>query len=114
MLRTLQEKARNAFRVFREYLFSRGLKPADLTIALLAVALVLFCWLFSMPFSEVVTSTMDITLGYSAKQDEQGLYYVVDDGHSRLFCFNEEADIRYAIVNPSDGDGNLYIDAIYF
>ena len=110
MLRTLQEKARNAFRVFREYLFSRGLKPADLTIALLAVALVLFCWLFSMPFSEVVTSTMDITLGYSAKQDEQGLYYVVDDGHSRLFCFNEEADIRYAIVNPSDGDGNLYID----
>ncbi|MBQ6206003.1 MAG: MFS transporter [Oscillospiraceae bacterium] len=110
MLQSLQMKARNVLRGFREYLFFRGLKLADLIMGLSAAALVLFCWLFPMNFSEVFTSTIDITLGYSAKQDEQGLYYVVDNGHSRLFCFDEEGAIRYAIVNPQDDVGNLYID----
>ena len=44
------------------------------------------------------------------KQDESGLYYVVDDGHNRLLCFDGESNIRYALVSPSDGRGVLYID----
>ena len=107
MSQPLQEKMRNAFLSFKERLFFRGLTPMDLYMGILAAALVLFCWLFSMPFSEVFTSTAEITLGYSAKQDEQGLYYVADNGHSRLICFDGEGRIRYAVVNPSDGAGYI-------
>ena len=110
MLNAIGEKARNAFRAFKAYLFFHGLKAADLVMGALAAALLLFCWFFSMSFSEVFTSSMDITLGYSAKQDERGLYYVVDDGHSRLLCFDADARVRYALVDPSDGEGGLYIE----
>ncbi|MBQ7682522.1 MAG: hypothetical protein IJT31_10000, partial [Oscillibacter sp.] len=103
-------KANKALRAFRNYLFVRRLKYTDVILGTVAAALLLFCWLFSMPLSQVFTSTMDITLGYSAKQDESGLYYVVDDGHNRLLCFDEQARIRYALVSPSDGEGSLYID----
>ena len=102
--------ANKAFRAFRNYLFVRKLKYTDVILGAVASALLLFCWLFSMPFSQVFTSTLDITLGYSAKQDENGLYYVIDDGHNRLLCFDGDALIRYALVNPSDGDASLYID----
>ena len=103
-------KANKALRAFRDYLFVRRLKYTDVILGSVAAALLLFCWLFSMPLSQVFTSTMDITLGYSAKQGESGLYYVVDDGHNRLLCFDEQARIRYALVSPSDGEGSLYID----
>ena len=104
-------EANRALRVFKDYLLFRGLKYADIILAVAAAALLLFCWLFSMPFSEVFTVTTDITLGYSAKQDEQGLYYVVDEGHNRLLCFDEDSRIRYALANPTDGEGGgLYID----
>ena len=104
-------KANKALRAFRNYLFVRRLKYTDVILGTVAAALLLFCWLFSMPLSQVFTSTMDITLGYSAKQDESGLYYVVDDGHSRLICFDADARIRYALVNPTDGDDDgLYIE----
>ena len=98
-------------RVCGEYLFFCGLKYTDLIIASIAAALALFCWLFAMPFSEAFTSTTDITFGYNAKQDAQGLYYALDDGHSRLLCFDENSRIRYALVSPTAGDsGALYID----
>ena len=112
MLEMMKKKrtVSQTFRVFQEYLFFRGLKHMDLILCAAAAALLLFCWMFSMPFSEVFTSTVDIALGYSAKQDAQGLYYVVDDGHARLLCFDQDARLRYALVNPTNGEGGgLYI-----
>lgn len=106
-----EREGSKAFRVFREYLFFRGLKQIDLILCAAAASLLLFCWMFSIPFSEVFTSTLDITFGYSAKQDAQGLYYAVDDGHTRLLCFDRDSRLRYALVNPTDGTGGgLYID----
>ena len=69
---------------FRDYLLFRGLHYTDIILVSVTAALLLVCWLFSMPVSEVFTSTAEITLGYSAKQDAQGLYYVIDGGHTRL------------------------------
>lgn len=110
MSQTLKEKARDAFGAFRVYLFARKIKFADLITGVLATALILFCWMLSMPFSEVFTTSVDITLGYSAKQDERGLYYVADDGHSRLLCFDKDARLKWALVNPSDGEDVFYIE----
>ena len=110
MLKACSEKTRTALYIFKGYLFSHGMNNADILTGAAAAALVLFCWMFRMPFSDAFRSTLDITLGYSAKQDESGLYYVVDDGHNRLLCFDGESNIRYALVSPSDGRGVLYID----
>ena len=107
MSQPLQKKLRNAVLSFKEGLFFHGLTPMDLSMGILAAALILFCWLFAMPFSEAFASATEITLGYSAKQDEQGLYYVTDNGHSRLLCFNEEGNIQYAVLNPSEGAGYI-------
>ena len=63
-----------------------------------------------MPVSDVFTKTIDISYGYNAKQDEQGLYYVVDSGHNRLLCFDKNTDIHFRLL-PTDTEGsNLYID----
>ena len=104
-------KKSDALRACGNYVLFRNLKYADLILVAVAAVLLWFCWTFSMPFSQAFTSMTDITLGYNAKQDEQGLYYVTDDGHRRLLCFDEDAHIRYALMNPTAGEGGgLYID----
>ena len=105
MLKARTEKTRTAFHVFKGYLFSQGLKYADVVIGIVAAALILLCWLFRMSPAQVFTPSLDITLGYSAKQDEQGLYYVIDDGRNRLICFDEDANIRYFLGG---------VDSLYF
>lgn len=106
-----QQKPSARLSAFREYLFSRSLKVADVILVGVMAALLLVCWLTAMPLSEVFSAKVDINLGYSAKQDAQGLYYVVDDGHSRLLCFGDDAKLRYALEDPTDGSGDvLYID----
>lgn len=50
-------------------------------------------------------------MAISAKQDENGNYYVIDSGHNRLICFDENATVKYAISNVTDDESNgLYID----
>ena len=93
------------------YLFSKGLKRMDFILVMPAVLLLFFCHLFSMPVGEAVKTTTDISLGYSAKQGADGLYYVLDSGHERLVCFNREGRIKFSIENPSDKKSDmLYID----
>ena len=108
--RKKKEKVPKKTGAFRDYLFFRGLKTADIVLGILASVLLVFCWNFRMPFSELFTPAVDITLGYSAKQDADGLYYVVDDGHNRLLCFDEDSGLRYALTSPEDDSGGLYID----
>lgn len=95
---------------FREYLFLHELKTADIVLGIFASVLLVLCWSFRMPFSEVFAPDVDITLGYSAKQDADGLYYVVDNGHNRLLCFDGQSRLKYAMENPSTGEDSLYIE----
>ena len=69
-----QKKTLSKLSAFREYLFFRGLKVADVILVGVMAALLLVCWLTAMPLSEVFTAKTDINLGYSAKQDAQGFY----------------------------------------
>ncbi len=88
-------------------------KPRKFDFVILPVALMLFyfCWEFYIPLSETGKYTEDIELGYIAKRDDQGSYYVVDSGHSRLICFDENSNIKYSLNDISNVDINeLYID----
>lgn len=95
----------------KQFLFSAKLTKADIVIALLFAA-VLFCvWKFRMPLEEVFQTTTAIDYGYEAKQGVDGNYYVVDDGHERLLCFDEDGKIKYEIKDPYDSISDLaYID----
>jgi len=96
---------------FIEYFKNPEISAVDLILTAIAIVMLIFCWKFSMPISDVFTKTVDITYGYNAKQDEQGMYYVVDDGHSRLLCFGADSNIQYILANLEDEEGgSLYID----
>ena len=98
---------------FNAYVSSQTPKRLDLVVLLVVVALVGFWWTYYIPLSETGTYTDDIEFGYTAKQDAQGNYYVVDSGHNRLICFDENANINYLLSDVSDGESSeLYIDDI--
>ena len=94
-----------------DYFSSTKLRKADLVILPITLMIFYLCWESYIPISETGQYTKDIDLGYSAKQDEQGLYYVVDSGHNRLICFDEDSNIKSLLNDVSDGESyGLYID----
>lgn len=102
---------KNAFRSMKDYLRKGSMSHVDLILTGLLGALLLFCWLFRMPLSEALTNKLEISYGYSAKQDEKGLFYVVDDGHNRLISFDSEEKVVSDLISPQNGEGgSLYID----
>lgn len=106
----MNPEKKSLFRKIKDYFTNPEISAADLLFVLITIILIIPCWKLYMPFSEAFTKTVDITYGYNAKQDEQGLYYVIDDGHNRLLCFDSDSNIQTMLV-PVDEDGNsLYID----
>ena len=100
----------NITKVFSSYVSTPNSTKIDFIIGLMALVFFYLCWSFYIPFSETGKYTTDIELGYSAKQDEEGYYYVVDSGHNRLICFDEDSNIQYEIDNVSDNESSgLYI-----
>lgn len=98
------EKRKNA-------LFSSNIGWKDFLMLLLLIPLIFMVCKFKMPLEEVFHTKAEITLGYSAKQGMDGNLYVLDDGHERLLCFDQEKNILFTIANPSDEkDSSLYID----
>ncbi len=103
-------KIDNITNAFFSYVSNQNFTKQDFIVGFIALVLFYFCWSFYIPFSETGKYTTDIELGYNAKQDEEGNYYVVDSGHSRLICFDEDSIIQYAIDDVSDGESKgLYI-----
>lgn len=98
----------------KKSLFTKGLKRDDFLILLLAVISVFVCYKCGMPIEEAFKSKSEISLGYSAKKGEDGNFYVLDNGHGRLICFDEQAVIKFSIENPSDEKSNsLYMDDFF-
>ena len=103
-------KISNIKKVFSSYVSTPNSTKTDFITGFIALVFFYLCWSFYIPLSETGKYTTDIELGYSAKQDEEGYYYVVDSGHNRLICFDEDSNIQYEIDNVSDNESNgLYI-----
>ena len=59
---------------------------------------------------EALSRTKEISFGYITRE-KNGRYFVIDDGHARIMCFDENGKELYSIVDPSDnGLSALYID----
>ncbi len=67
-----------------------------------------------MPFQEAFQGKIRITQGYSVRQGTDGAYYVLDNGHERLICFDRKGRVRFVIENLTDAEGDtLYIDDFF-
>lgn len=94
----------------KNYLLSKTLKRQDAVLAAIAIALALICVRFVMPFPEAVSGKTDLYLGYIAKAMNDR-YYTLDEGHTRLMCFDHDGQILLQLRNLSDnGESVLYID----
>lgn len=95
-------------------LFTKGLKKKDFWILLIAVIVFFVCYKYNMPIAEAFRSGTEISLGYSAKKGADGNFYVLDNGHARLICFDEQAVEKFSIENPSDEkSSSLYMDDFF-
>ncbi|WP_028234796.1 MFS transporter [Pseudobutyrivibrio sp. MD2005] len=94
----------------KNYFFSHKIKTADVILLVVIGLLLTSCLYIRLPISEALSKTREISLGYITRE-YNGLYYVIDNGHARIMCFDSDGKERFSITDPSD-DGNsiLYID----
>jgi len=94
----------------KNYLFSHETRKVDLILLFVFGLFLASCLYLRMPINEAVSKNKEISLGYITRE-HNGLYYVIDNGHSRIMCFNSEGKELYSIDDPSDdGISSLYID----
>ena len=94
----------------KNYLFARKFKKADIILLFVFGLLLALCIYLRMPLQEALSKTKEISLGYITREHADR-YYVIDEGHSRVLCFDENGKEIYSIVDPSDnGESSLYID----
>ncbi len=94
----------------KNYLFARKFRKADIILLFVFGLLLATCLYLRMPIGEALSKTKEISFGYITRE-KNGRYYVVDDGHARLMCFDSSGKELYSIVDPSDdGLSALYID----
>ena len=97
----------------KKYPFSHSLRRADILLTALTVLLVMAFVHFMQPIDGIFAKETDLSQGYIARESS-GLYYTLDNGHSRLFCLDRTGKIRFEISDPSDnGESILYIDDMY-
>jgi predicted MFS family arabinose efflux permease len=94
----------------KNYLFSRKFRKFDIILLILFSVLLSACVYLRLPFEQALSKEKEIELGYIGREYNDR-YYVIDAGHSRLICFDENSKELYSIVDPSDnGESILYID----
>lgn len=99
---------------WKRYIRADKIKHTDIAIVLILILLASFFWMGRMPLSEAFCVTERISLGYQAQQGKDGRYYVLDSGHERLICFDQEGVIQFTIEDPSDSQGRVsYIDDFF-
>ena len=85
----------------KNYLFSRKFRKFDIILLILFSVLLSACVYLRLPFEQALSKEKEIELGYIGREYNDR-YYVIDAGHSRLICFDENSKELYSIVDPSD------------
>ncbi len=103
-------KENNTKGKIKNYLLSGSLCKADAAVAAVLILLIVAIQMVSMPLSEALKDSTEVSYGYKAVE-AGGLYYVIDSGHERLLCFDKDSRARFALTEGPDGFG-LYIDDV--
>ncbi len=97
----------------KKYPLCPAFRKADVILALTAALLI---WAFvqlNMPFGEIFTTQTALSQGYIAREGH-GSYYILDNGHSRLFRLDRSGKIIFEVNDPTgSGEISLYIDDFY-
>ena len=97
----------------KKYPLSPSFRKTDILLVIITVLLAVAFVHFQQPFDGIFAKEISLSQGYIAREYAD-LYYTLDNGHSRLFCFDGAGKIRFEISDPSDnGESVFYIDDIY-
>ncbi len=97
----------------KKYPFSHSFRKADIVLTAVTVVLAIAFSHLMQPFDGIFKKETDLSQGYIARESG-GLYYTLDNGHSRLICLDRTGKIRFVISDPSDnGESVFYIDDMY-
>ena len=100
-----------SFPNIKKHILSPSWTRPDWVLLLLVAVLATAFYYTYMPAAQWLHADTAIDRGYLARQDGRGLFYALDEEHSRLVCFDGDANILFSIENPSDEiSGGLYID----
>ena len=87
----------------------KGKKSRRKIVVFLIMMLVGFVYLYVNGFS--YPGNINISQAYLLKEGEDGRRYLLDEGHERLLCIDEQNKVLYSVENPQDSQKNtLYID----
>ena len=97
----------------KKYFLSDKFRKLDILVIIVTLVLGYLTMHFRVPFEEASSRETEISYGYIAKESN-GRFYVIDDGHARIICFDENEKEIFEIVDPVVvGDYGLYIDDLF-
>ena len=97
----------------KEYLLSEKFRKFDIIVIILAILLGYVSLRYKIPYEQATSRYTEISLGYISRKANDR-YYVIDDGHNRVICFDEDAKELFEIDSPVVvGEYGLYIDDLF-
>ncbi|MBQ3295994.1 MAG: MFS transporter [Erysipelotrichaceae bacterium] len=97
----------------KDYLLSEKFKKFDIIVIIMTILLGYLSFRYRVPYEKATSRYTEISFGYISKKYNDR-YYVIDDGHTRLICFDENEKEIFEIVDPVVvGEYGLYIDDVF-
>ena len=97
----------------KNYFLSEKIRKFDIILIIMAILLGYLSYRFRQPYETATSRYTEISFGYITKKFNDR-YYVIDNGHSRVICFDENEKEIYEIVDPVVvGEFGLYIDDVF-
>ena len=97
----------------KEYLLSEKIKKFDIIVVILTILLGYVSFRYKVPYEQATSRYTEISLGYISRKANDR-YYVIDDGHNRIICFDDNEKEIFEIVSPVVvGEYGLYIDDFF-
>ena len=97
----------------KEYLLSDKIRKFDIIVIIMAVLIGFVSFRYKVPYEQATSRHTEISFGYISRKAND-LYYVIDDGHNRIICFDDNEKELFEIVSPVVvGEYGLYIDDLF-
>lgn len=97
----------------KDYLLAEKFRKFDIIVIIMMILLGYLSFRYRLPYEKATSRYTEISLGYISRKCNDR-YYVIDDGHSRMICFDENEKELFEIVDPVVvGEYGLYIDDVF-
>ena len=83
----------------KDYLLAEKFRKFDIIVIIMMILLGYLSFRYRLPYEKATSRYTEISLGYISRKCNDR-YYVIDDGHSRMICFDENEKELFEIVDP--------------